>query len=238
MKQDFLSPFRAIFFDAGGTLLGPYPSVGEIYCDVASRYGLSAEAKHLEKLFHESWFKRDRLQNLASHSSEKIEKDWWRHLVNEVFSQVGTIERFEDFFNELYDVFGHPSSWRLYPETEYVLAELKKQGKKLGIVSNWDSRLFKLCSGLGLEKYFDFVIASAVFGAAKPSPKIFEEALKKAGVLPHEAVHVGDSLEDDIHGAKRLGIEAVLIDRSVSGKPRDREKFLHIKTITHLEELL
>ncbi len=119
-----------------------------------------------------------------------------------------------------------------------MLAAIKKKGKKLGIISNWDSRLFKLCEGLEFGKYFDFVLASAVFGAAKPSPRIFEEALKKAGVLPHEAVHIGDSLEDDIHGAKRIGIEAVLIDRSVSGKPRDREKFLHIKTITHLKELL
>jgi putative hydrolase of the HAD superfamily len=134
-------------------------------------------------------------------------------LVREVFSQEGPIENFEAFFEELYDRFASPDTWRPFPDTLPTLEELKKRGKILGIVSNWDSRLFGICKGLDLERYLDFVLASAVVGAAKPSPKIFEEALRQARVSPEEALHVGDSLEDDVLGAQQAGIHAVLLDR-------------------------
>ena len=228
-----LSSFRAVFFDAGGTLFHPFPSVGEIYSRVALGYGCAATAEELEHLFKEAWLKRDGLAALVSHSSEKIEKEWWRGLVEEVFSQVGWVRNFPAFFEELYEVFGRPHVWRLYPETQEVLEELKRRGKRLAIVSNWDSRLFHLCEGLGLKKYFDVILASAVFGASKPSPKIFQEALRQVSVRPEEAVHIGDSFEDDIRGAQRAGLEAILIDRSTP--PRI---FSSTQTISNLRALI
>lgn len=233
-----LRRYRAIFFDAGGTLFRPYPSVGEIYERVASKYGCKARAGELEKKFHDAWLKRDGLKALASHLSEKIERDWWRELVHEVFDEYALGGRFETFFEELYDVFARPSSWELFPDTLDVLKHLRKGKQKIGIVSNWDSRLFHLCEGLGLTPYFDFILASAVFGAAKPSDKIFKEALKLSGVEPHEAVHIGDSLEDDIHGARKSGIHAVLVDRKASGKKRDLSHLDELIVIEHLHELL
>ncbi len=225
--------FRAVFFDAGGTLLHPFPSVGEIYWKIASVHGCDVDAETAEKLFRQAWFKKDGLSHLASHSSEKIERAWWRELVHEVFSELGGFKDFEAFFSELYDVFARPEYWKLYPGTLEILESLKSQKKRLGIISNWDSRLFNICEGLGLEKYFDFVIASAVFGASKPSPKIFQEALKRAGVQPHGAVHIGDSFEDDIKGARSVGIHAILIERH----PHHR-KLENVPTIHDLKELL
>lgn len=215
MRQNLpkLSSIKAFFFDAGGTLFQPYPSVGEIYAEVARRYGLAADPQTLETLFHTTWEKRDGLASLAGRSGQKEERVWWRSLVHEVFSQLGAIENFEAFFDELYDRFARPEAWRLFPDTLPLLQELKKRGKVLGVVSNWDSRLFGLCEGLGLRPYFDFILASAVVGCAKPNPKIFQEALKQARVLPEEALHVGDSLEDDVGGAREAGIQAVFLDR-------------------------
>lgn len=227
-----LRDFKAVFFDAGGTLLHPYPSVGQIYAEVACRYGCKAQPEQLEVLFRRHWLKRDGLTALASHNDEKVERMWWRGLVNDIFTEAGGVSDFDAFFHELYDLFGHPDVWRLYPDVKDLLARLKKQGKKLGIISNWDSRLFKICEGLGLTGHFDFILASAVFGASKPSPKIFQEALKRAGVQPHEAVHIGDSFEDDVRGAKALGIHAILIDRHP--KPRPAE---HHPTILHFRDL-
>ena len=229
-----ISSFKAVFFDAGGTLFYPYPSVGEIYSRVALGYGCPATSDELEHLFKKAWFKRDGLAALVSHSSEKIEKEWWRGLVEEVFSQVGGVRNFGAFFEELYEVFGRPHVWRLYPETQEVLEELKRRGKRLAIVSNWDSRLFNLCEGLSLKKYFDLILASAVFGAAKPNPSIFQEALRQLHVAPHEAVHIGDSFEDDIQGARLTGIEAILIDRSTQRKFQNQ----NIKTISELRVLI
>jgi putative hydrolase of the HAD superfamily len=228
-----LHPFKAVFFDAGGTLLHPYPSVGEIYAEVAARFGCKAKPAQLEQLFRAHWLKRDGLAALASHNDEKVERTWWRGLVSDIFTEAGGVRDFDAFFHELYDLFGHPDVWRLYPDVLELLIELKKHKKKTGIISNWDSRLFKICEGLGLTEHFDFILASAVFGASKPNPKIFLEALKRAGVEPHEAVHIGDSVEDDIRGAQALGIQAVLIDRHP--KPRAAE---HHPTILHFKDLL
>ncbi len=208
-----LSSFKAVFFDAGGTLLHPYPSVGAIYEQISGKHGSKRKADVLEMNFRSAWLKRDGLSSLQSHSSEKIEREWWKSLVFEVFGTDKDIHDFEKFFDELYDYFAKPECWQLYPGTKDVLKALKHKGKKLGVISNWDSRLFKILDGLGLTGEFEFILASAVFGASKPSPKIFQEALKKSGVHPHEAVHIGDSVEDDIHGAMRLGIHAILVDR-------------------------
>jgi len=212
VRPDY-SKVRAVFFDAGGTLFRPYPSVGEVYSEVAGRHGLCTDSAAVEESFHELWVARDGLASLSTRSGEKEEKSWWRELVREVFSKFGRVADFEVFFDELYDRFASPQTWRLFPDSLPALQALRRRGKILGIVSNWDSRLFGICEGLGLRQYLDFVLASAVVGAAKPHPMIFQEALRHARVGPSEAVHVGDSLEDDVLGAQRSGIHAVFIDR-------------------------
>ncbi len=233
-----ISNYRAIFFDAGGTLLHPYPSVGSLYQKVAACHGLQVSAEAIEKKFRDIWRRRDGISDLRSHSSEKIEREWWRALVGEVFHEFGIIERFESFFDELYDLFAEPVSWRLYPGIIPLLKELKKRNKRLAIISNWDSRLFKLCEALGLNPYFEFVLASAVFGASKPAPEIFQEALKRMNLKPGEAVHVGDSLEDDVQGAVQAGMDAILIDHDLDQHDPRPHPFRNLKVIRHLSELV
>jgi len=212
VRPDY-SKVRAVFFDAGGTLFRPYPSVGEVYSEVAGRHGLCTDSAAVEESFHELWVARDGLASLSTRSGEKEEKSWWRELVREVFSKFGRVADFEVFFDELYDRFASPQTWRLFPDSLPALQALRRRGKILGIVSNWDSRLFGICDGLGSKPHVDFILASAVVGAAKPHPRIFREALKQAGVGPEEALHVGDSLEDDIRGAQGAGIHALFVDR-------------------------
>ena len=143
---------------------------------------------------------------------------------------LDAVKEFDASFEELYDRFACAEAWRLFPDAVPLLEELKKRGKIVGIVSNWDSRLFGICESLGLGSYLHFILASAVVGAAKPHPKIFQEALKRAGVTPEEALHVGDSLEDDVRGAQGVGIRAVFLDRN--GK-----RPLHDPTISTLQFL-
>ncbi|MFZ5803134.1 MAG: HAD-IA family hydrolase [Candidatus Omnitrophota bacterium] len=229
--------YEAVFFDAGGTLFYPYPSVGEIYGCVAGRYGCRAEPAEIEARFREVWLRHDGLGGLVSKSSEKIEKEWWHELVTEVFSGFPPIRGFESFFEELYLLFGSPSVWRLYPSVKEILAAFKQRGKVLGMISNWDSRLFQLCEGLGLKPYFDFILASAVFGAAKPSPKIFREALYLAGVEPDRAVHIGDSYADDVRGCLAVGIQPVLINRHPERKDFGNGEELPVPVFHDLAEL-
>lgn len=228
-----IDSYKAVFFDAGGTLLHPFPSVGEIYKRVAGYHGCEVDAEQIEKGFRDAWLKRDGMSHLTAHNSEKIERQWWRDLVHEVFAGIPGLRDFEVFFTELYDTFARPECWKLYPGTLEVLKAVRKKNKKIGIISNWDSRLLGLCEGLGLHDHFDFILASAVFGASKPSVKIFEEALRRAGVQPHEAVHIGDSFEDDIKGARGAGLDAILIERHPKHRSLD-----YVKTIHSLQELI
>ena len=68
--------------------------------------------------------------------------------------------------------------------------------------------------GLGIEGFFDTVTISSLAQAAKPAPKIFEIALEKHAIDPDEAVHVGDSVRDDLEGATKAGLTGVLLDRT------------------------
>ncbi|MBU9888766.1 MAG: HAD-IA family hydrolase [Candidatus Omnitrophica bacterium] len=205
---------KAVFLDAGGTLFRPFPSVGYHYSEVAARHGCRIGAEEIEAAFRRVWHEHDGIGDLKSYCDEKVEKTFWRKIVTEVFKDLPGIRVFDTFFEELHVLFGEPSVWRLFPEVEDVLRALKQRGLVLGLVSNWDSRLLKLCAGLGLDPYLDFKVISAAFGAAKPSRRIFEEALRVAGVKAREVVHVGDSLEDDIRGAREAGIRAIWVDRS------------------------
>ena len=229
---------RAIFFDAGGTLFHPFPSVGHHYSEVAARHGCKVSTDEVEAAFRRVWSEHDGIGDLRSHSDEKIEKEFWRRIVTAVFKDFKGLKAFDPFFNELHTLFAEPGVWRLYPEVEGVLRALKGKKFIIGMVSNWDSRLLKLCEGLGIDRYFDFKVISAVFGAAKPDPKIFQEALRQADVRADEAVHVGDSLEDDVRGAHLVGIKTLWLDRSNrhGTLTRDHQDFVNV--IRDLRELL
>ena len=95
-------------------------------------------------------------------------------------------------------------------------AALRGRGLGLAVVSNFDSRLPPLLDALGLAPFFDAVACSGAVGAAKPDGAIFAHALAALGVDAHEALHVGDSRVNDYDGARAAGIEALLVDRSMT----------------------
>ncbi|MBI1978342.1 MAG: HAD-IA family hydrolase [Candidatus Omnitrophica bacterium] len=232
------STIKAVFFDAGGTLFRPYPSVGEIYARAASRYGGVYKAEELEQEFHAVWKKRGGLSSLGTETNEEKEHAWWYTLVSEVFEPYGKVERFDDFFRELHRSFEEKHLWEVYPDVganghSPLLTELRNKGLILGIVSNWDLRLPKVVRNLGLDSYFDFLMTSSMCGATKPSNKIFREALNKAGTRPEEVIHVGDTYEEDFVGAKGVGIKPFLLDRAGKGNTVPEEF-----RISSLRELL
>jgi len=84
------------------------------------------------------------------------------------------------------------------------------------VVSNWDVSLHVVLADVGLSPLLDGILTAAEAGSSKPAPAIFAQALRLAGVAPAEAIHVGDSVEEDVAGARAVGIEPVLVDRSGS----------------------
>jgi putative hydrolase of the HAD superfamily len=103
-----------------------------------------------------------------------------------------------------------------YPDAIPALSGLRERGLRLVAVSNWDCSLPRVLEGCGLREVLDGTITSAEAGSRKPDPAIFERALELAGCEPGEALHVGDTAEEDVVGAKAAGIRSLLIDREGS----------------------
>jgi 2-haloalkanoic acid dehalogenase type II len=101
-----------------------------------------------------------------------------------------------------------------YPDAVPALRDLRERGERLVAVSNWDCSLPAVLERCGLGALLDGVVSSAAVGARKPDPAIFEQALELAGIGPDQALHVGDTPEEDVAGARAAGIRALLIDRS------------------------
>jgi putative hydrolase of the HAD superfamily len=100
-----------------------------------------------------------------------------------------------------------------------ALEAARERGRRLVVVSNWDISLNGVLDRLGLAPLLDGIVTSAAAGARKPAAAIFERALEIAGARPSDAVHVGDSLVEDIAGARTAGIEPILIRRDGAGGP-------------------
>ena len=217
MTSVSLDRFRAVLFDAAHTLFDVEPSVGEVYARAARKYGVDVSGAELEGLFAKQWKALRRLEPDTLETSEARERAWWEDLVRRVFAEVASADaldsRFDAFFSELWEAFAGPEVWHVHEDVVPALEALQARGIRCAIVSNWDSRLHRLVSGLGLDAHFELVLTSGEAGWRKPDRRIFRDALECLGVAPEEALHVGDSLEDDIAGAEAAGIAAVLLDR-------------------------
>ena len=107
--------------------------------------------------------------------------------------------------------------FRAYPDAAPALAELRSRGLRLACVSNWDVSLTEVLERCGLGDALDGVVTSAGSGSRKPDPVIFSQALEIVGCSAAEAVHVGDTLEEDVAGADAAGIRALHLDREGGG---------------------
>ncbi|MGQ0695508.1 MAG: HAD-IA family hydrolase [Nitrospiraceae bacterium] len=228
---------RVVFFDAANNMFNVEGSVAQIYLQHAVTFGFPQTPDSLaaiEQAFSRAFQEAPPPVFAATEPAQikQSERLWWFDIVHNVFYRVGMFERFDDFFERVFQVFEDPNSWRLFPETSSTLAQLKAQGVEIGIISNFDSRLFSVMRGLGIEQHFDSVTISSLAQAAKPAHKIFHLALDKHAVDPEEALHVGDSLQDDFGGATKAGLHAVLLDR------QGRHQTAGVQTIRTLDELL
>lgn len=104
-----------------------------------------------------------------------------------------------------------------FPDVVPALTALRERGLRLVVVSNWDCSLAEWLERAGIGELVDGTVSSAVVGAAKPAPAVFEAGLALTGCAPAEVVHVGDSVDNDIAGARAAGLRGVLVARS--GEP-------------------
>src|SRR5262245_25925072 len=144
---------KAIFFDAVGTLIETRDGVGEIYSRVAREFGFEAEPRILQQNFELSFQRQPPLAFPAGTPEApliELEKDWWRNLVKAVFDGLDSFPRFDEFFDEIFARFRGREFWRVYNDVAPSLTALKSRGLKLGVISNFDSRLNDVLRACGL----------------------------------------------------------------------------------------
>jgi putative hydrolase of the HAD superfamily len=166
-----------------------------------------------------------------------LERDWWTAVVREVVRRAGlsstlTGETFDWFFADLYEHFTTAAAWELYPDTLPALTRLAEGGTRLGLITNYDTRVFAVLEAVGLAPLLSSVTIPADAGAAKPDPAIFALALDRAGARPWECVHVGDEMGDDYRGAEEAGLRPVLLDRR--GTHRGEDGICRIESLADL----
>jgi putative hydrolase of the HAD superfamily len=205
---------NTIFFDAADTLFYIDKGLGNTYASVAKQYGADPDPNLLKKAFSKAFTSAPPLAfgGVSDEERKTLEKDYWKNIVDTVYQEVGMFDKFDEHFDELFEVF-RTDAWTIFPETKEVLSMLKDKNYRLGIISNFDSRVYDVMRNLQINGYFDKFVISSEAGHAKPDPNIFHIALHKMGVDPKECLHIGDNIYNDFHGPRALGIQALLLDR-------------------------
>lgn len=224
---------QAITFDAAGTLMHVAEPVGETYARLAHDLGASLSPQALAAGFREGFPAMPPMAfpGLDEAARLRAERAWWHDLVARVVRQAGGVASFDEYFDTLFAYFASGAAWRAYPEAHEALRSARRRGLRVGVVSNFDSRLPPILRELGFESLLDTVITSTGCGAAKPDVRIFRHALETLGTAADTALHVGDSLDSDYHGASAAGMRAVHLHRD------DSPAGGNVPTIEHLGEL-
>lgn len=210
---------KVIFLDAVGTLFGVKGSVGEVYGQIAQKFGVEVSPEELDRAFYNSFKKSDKMA-FPGVPPEEIplkEFEWWEAVAINTFQEAGVWEKFTDFasfFTELYDHFATAEPWFIYPDVIPALEHWQNLGITLGILSNFDTRLYPVLEALNLQQFFSSVTISTEVGAAKPEVEIFDVGLAKHDCCADAAWHIGDSFKEDYQGAKAAGLKAIWLNRN------------------------
>lgn len=207
---------RAVFFDAGYTLLCMEPSQETLFLRVCDELAIQIDITRLGdavKNANAMLAPRAPAHVPKPYSQERVDRFWIAYH-REVLAHCATTSGASDRAEAVYRRFALALGWRIYDDVRPLLEKLRTRRIALGVISNWTGDLEDVLHRIGLHAPFDIILDSARFGHEKPHPEIFAEAVRRAGVAPDKAVHVGDSIEHDVDGALRSGLRPILLDRA------------------------
>jgi putative hydrolase of the HAD superfamily len=210
-----------VLFDVGDTLIGPRQSYGAVYSEVLARLGLALPAEDLDNSIRQTAIE---LRRQIPPGTDRFsyfpggEPEFWMRFAR---SSIGLAagRPIEEAFarsvlGELREVFREPTVWQVFDDVRPTLIQLVAQGCRLGVVSNWDSRLPGLLERLDLARYFEVIGVSRLEGVEKPDPVFFLRVLERLGGSAELALHVGNHPDEDLAGAGAAGIDGLLVDRA------------------------
>jgi putative hydrolase of the HAD superfamily len=206
--------YRAVFFDAGETLLAPHPSFPELLSSTLGAEGFEVDPDTVRERVHvvghlfEEATREGRLWSV----SEERSREFWDQVYRKILGELGL--PFEDHLAAmLYDTFTDVANYRLFPDVLPALTQLRERGIRLGLISNFEQWLERLLEHLEISAYFDAQVISGIERMEKPDPRIFRLGLRRLEVGPEVSAHVGDSVPYDVVPSSALGMTAILLDR-------------------------
>jgi HAD superfamily hydrolase (TIGR01549 family) len=210
---------QCVIFDYGGTLV--YSIEGKVIQEVVRSLGLTTQELDSEKLlkrYYEVWYST----SIGLPRGQRLTPETiGRSMYTAALDVLGNAELAHVVASAYVASEGKSGTRRLYPDVIPTLKELRKAGIQMGIVSenlklsrDLRTELAHLCKG----EYFDSVVTSEEVSLHKPDPKLFIAGARSLGVDPGDCLYVGDSLELDIKGARKAGMDAALICRGEPSK--------------------
>ncbi len=193
---------RWIVLDAVGTIICPRQPVAQVYRQVGLAHGQELDQSLIAERFRSSISQAD--WSVASHDAQRSA---WRAIVQDVFREA-PMARLPALFEELWDHFAQPASWRVFGDVPPALQRWGKDGHSLAIASNFDNRMPAVVAGLPELRPCQTLFWSSGIGFAKPDTRFFRHIERQLAASPTELLMIGDTHEMDIVGARRAGWHA------------------------------
>lgn len=214
-----------VVFDAVGTLIEPTPAVSEVYFKAGRRAGSLLTRDDIRERFARQFAER----SSELRTSEELEELFWRRVVAAIFDDVADVSR---CFEELHAHFAQPSAWRVNPDVDSLLPELRRRGVTLAVASNFDRRLHGILDSQIELSRISLRVISSELGWRKPHAEFFRNLLHRVGASPERVLMVGDDYDRDILPARAAGMRAGWY--APLGAHRDRSA----DTLTALSDVL
>jgi putative hydrolase of the HAD superfamily len=232
-----------VLFDAVGTLICPDPPVAQAYHAHGKRFGSRLTCEEVGRRFHAAFARQEAIDTQPSDQSGRHtpcavrsvpsalqdadgtrsvpatltgpqrERQRWQAIVAEVFDDVADRQ---GLFEALWSHFADPRSWAVYRDVADAWSRLTSAGLSLGVASNFDDRLDRVCDGLPPLCNCRWRFVSSQLGCRKPNPAFFAAIEQALHLKPHQLLLVGDDLMNDYHAARSAGWHAVLLVRDGS----------------------
>lgn len=206
---------RGVFFDAFKTLIDLQPSYPGAFAGVCRHFGYpvgEADVARVLPAIERQMEEMLRRQTDFRCSPGELGRRWVA-LNKAVFQAVGVEGDARALSVEMERRFDTGAYTRPFQDALPTLEALRREGFRLGVVSNGTTGVARCLELAGVSERVDFVLVSALVGWEKPAPEIFALGLKEVGLQPDEVVFVGDHYWVDIQGARAVGMEVVMIDR-------------------------
>ena len=202
-----MSVLRAVLFDVDFTLVRPGPELGpDGYVRLARAHGVKLEVARYEAA------REAALVDLKRHPELDHDEEIWIAFTTRIVSGMGAPEESaRSIATEITAAWTRHENFELYDDSIPVLHELRARGLRLGLVSNSARDMHEFAQHHALD--IDVGISSFHHGKTKPHASIFRAALELLELEPAQALMVGDTVEDDVEGARAVGIDALLLDR-------------------------